>query len=142
MESFKLQIENILNLLGLSEPTVNIDFEGRHIDIFVNEGNWIKKWLPELIFNLDCIIRLMAKKAGMEYFLIDVNGYKKEREKLIIELAKAAARRASSQKSEVRLPAMNAYERRIVHTELAVRPDVKTESSGEGRDRCVVVRPI
>ncbi|MST04322.1 MAG: hypothetical protein EXS49_02020, partial [Candidatus Pacebacteria bacterium] len=48
----------------------------------------------------------------------------------------------SSQKSEVRLPAMNAYERRIVHTELAVRPDVKTESSGEGRERCVVIRPI
>ena len=142
MEPFKLKIEEILTLLGLSEPTVNVDLEGRHIDIFVNEGNWIKKWLPELIFNLDCVIRLIAKKSGMEYFILDVNGFKKEREKSIIELAKAAARKASSQKSEVRLPAMNAYERRIVHTELAVRPDVKTESSGEGRDRCVVIRPI
>ena len=75
MESFKLKIENILTLLGLSEPTVNVDIEGRHIDIFVNEGSWIKKWLPELIFNMDCVVRLMAKKEGLEYFLLDINGY-------------------------------------------------------------------
>ena len=33
---------------------------------------------------------------------------------------------------------MNAYERRLVHTELATRPDVKTESIGEGSERHIV----
>jgi predicted RNA-binding protein Jag len=37
---------------------------------------------------------------------------------------------------------MNAYERRLIHAELAARPDVKTESLGEGRGRYVVVKPI
>ena len=142
MDSFKSKIEQILILLGLNEPAITIDFETRKLDIFLNEGNWIKKLTPELINNLDCIVRLIAKKENLEYFLIDINGYRKEREKLIIDLAKAAARKASNQKSEVRLPAMNAYERRIIHTELAIRPDVKTESEGEGKDRCVIIRPI
>ena len=142
MDSFKSKIEQILTLLGFNEPAITIDFETRKLDIFINEGNWIKKITPELINNLDCIVRLIAKKENLEYFLIDINGYRKEREKLIIDLAKAAARKASNQKSEVRLPAMNAYERRIIHTELAIRPDVKTESEGEGKDRCVIIRPI
>ena len=37
---------------------------------------------------------------------------------------------------------MNAYERRLVHVELAVHPDVRTESEGDGRERCVVIKPI
>ncbi|MBI2506918.1 MAG: hypothetical protein HYW00_02165, partial [Candidatus Colwellbacteria bacterium] len=37
--------------------------------------------------------------------------------------------------------AMNAYERRLVHTELAMRPDVTTESVGT-ISRYVVVKPI
>ena len=37
---------------------------------------------------------------------------------------------------------MNSYERRIIHVELASRPDVATESVGLGRARYVVIRPI
>ncbi len=73
---------------------------------------------------------------------MDINNYRRERERLISELAKAAARKALMNKQEVKLPAMNAYERRIIHLELASRPDVKTESYGEGRERYIVVKPI
>jgi spoIIIJ-associated protein len=61
---------------------------------------------------------------------------------LILEIAKASAQKVIALKQEVRLPAMNAYERRLIHTELSMRPDVKTESVGEGKDRAVVIRPI
>jgi len=37
---------------------------------------------------------------------------------------------------------MSAYDRRIIHTELAAHPDVKTESAGEGKQRRVVVKYI
>ena len=72
---------------------------------------------------------------------MDVNNYRRERERLIIELAQAAARKALASKSSVDLPVLNAYERRLVHVELATRPDIKTESVGEGKDRHVVVKP-
>ena len=37
---------------------------------------------------------------------------------------------------------MNSYERRLVHTALAIHPDVTTESVGEGKERYVVIKPI
>jgi spoIIIJ-associated protein len=61
---------------------------------------------------------------------------------LIGELARAAAKKATATKTEISLPAMNSYERRLVHVELAVRPDVKTESAGEGKERYVIIKPI
>src|SRR3989344_2834422 len=71
---------------------------------------------------------------------VDINNYRKERERLIVELAKASARKAIVEKQPVELPPMNAYERRLVHVELASRPDAKTESVGEGATRRVSIQ--
>jgi len=88
------------------------------------------------------LLQMVAKKQQQESIFIDINNYRHEREVLIAALAKAAAKKASSTKQKVSLPAMNSYERRIVHVELAIHPDVKTESSGEGKERYVIVMPI
>ena len=37
---------------------------------------------------------------------------------------------------------MNSYERRLVHVELAIHPDVTTESIGAGKNRYVIIKPI
>ena len=87
-------------------------------------------------------MNIMAKKLQLEKISVDVNNYKKERERLITELAKATARKALLQKEAIELPAMNAYERRLVHIELATRPDLKTESIGEGPARRIVIKPL
>ena len=141
-EEIQAKLKTLLELIGFEEPSINIDSENRKIEIFLNEGEWLKKWLPSLVADLDHLTKLLAHKEGAESFFIDVNNYRKEREHLIVEIAKAAAKKASTQKESVKLPAMNAYERRLVHVELAVHPEVKTESEGEGRERCVVVKPI
>ncbi len=142
-EEFKKQVKTIVEMLGLNEPSVDFDPEGRKIIIFANEGDWLKGQLPYVVSDLERLVNLLAKKHGMEETVyIDLNNYRKERENIITELAKAAARKVQMTKQEVNLPAMNAYERRLVHTELATRPDVKSESSGEGRERHVVVKPI
>ena len=85
----------------------------------------------------------MAKKRNPESVVfVDVNSYRKERENIILELARGAARKAAGTKTDITLPPMNAYERRLIHSELASRPDIKTESVGEGKERYVVVKPI
>ncbi|MDP3901649.1 MAG: R3H domain-containing nucleic acid-binding protein [bacterium] len=142
MEKIAEKIKKFLELIGFNDYTVNCDTENRKITIFINEGDWLKKWLPQLVLDIDHLAKLMAKKEGVDKVFIDVNNYCVEREKLIVELAKAAARKVLINKQEVQLPAMNAYERRLVHVELATRPDVKTESSGDGHERHVVVRPL
>jgi len=73
---------------------------------------------------------------------VDLNYYRKERERLIAELARAAAKKASITKEEVALPPMNAYERRLVHVELTTHPELKTESIGVGRERHVIIKQL
>jgi len=141
-EQFQNKVQRLIELSGFSEPSFHFDLENRKVEIFVNEGEWLKPWLPTTVGDFDYVVKLMARKASLGDFFLDINNYRKDRERLITELAKAAARKASMEKQEVKLPAMNAYERRLVHVELAVHPDVKTESEGEGRSRYVVVKPI
>ncbi len=142
-EEFKTKIRTILDLLGLKEPSIDFSAENRKIIVFVNEGEWLKKHLPYLVADFERLANLLAKKHGIEENLfVDINNYRKERENLIVELAKAAARKVLMTKAEVKLPAMNAYERRLVHMELSTRPDVKSESMGEGKERYVIVKPI
>jgi predicted RNA-binding protein Jag len=137
------KIEKIISLTGLKNASVNLDEPTRRINIIVDEDEWFSKHIPDLVKELKLLISLIARKESIETnFFIDINNYRKERERLIIELAKAAAQKSITLKTEVRLPAMNAYERRLVHMELSMRPDIKTESIGEGKERGVVIKPI
>lgn len=142
METIEQKVKKIVALMGLREATVEVDEVERRVNIIANEDEWFKKWVPDLVRDMKHLISVMARKEGGEHYFVDINNYRKEREKLIGDLAKAAAQKAVTTKTEVRLPAMNAYERRIVHTELSMRPDIKTESAGEGPDRCVTIKPL
>jgi spoIIIJ-associated protein len=141
-ESLPEKLKKIISFLSLRNAIIDVDEAGRRIGVTTDEDEWFDRHVPELVSELKYLATLMARKTGEPSFVIDINNYRKEREKLILDIAKAAAQKVLVTKAEVRLPAMNAYERRLVHVELAMRPDVKTESAGEGKDRCVVIRPI
>jgi len=140
METTKATIQQILELVGFRDFSINSDNEGRKLIIFINEGDWFKNWVPRIISDLNHLTKVLANKNDHSPIFVDVNNYRKERENIIIDLAKAAARKVVMTKEDVKLPAMNSYERRIIHLELATRPDVETESAGEGVGRCVIVR--
>lgn len=142
MEEIKQTIQKTLELIGFSEVSVDVDAVNKKVIVFINEGEWLKQWLPSFVSDVERVANLIGKKQNISPIFVDINNYRKERENLIVEIAKAAARKATVSKEEVKLPAMNSYERRLVHTELSTRPDVKSESAGEGKERCVVVKPI
>ena len=144
IEAVKNIIKQLLELGGFRDFSIEADVEGKRISIFIHDFD-IKELLPKIILDFERIAKLALKKidpASIENLVLDMNNYRREREHIISELAKAAARKVLMNKQEVQLPAMNAYERRIVHMELASRPDVKTESSGLGPERHIVVKPI
>lgn len=74
--------------------------------------------------------------------VVDVNGYQARRERSLVQLAEASARRATMQGKVVVLKPMSSAERRLVHSALAGRADVKTESMGEEPHRRVVIKPL
>ncbi len=73
---------------------------------------------------------------------IDVGGYKERRDERLRGVALKAAARARKTGFAVELEPMSAAERRVIHMTLADDPAVESESSGEGRNRRVVVKPL
>jgi len=72
---------------------------------------------------------------------LDVEGYDERRKQSLANLASRVAQRVVKTGRSIELEPMSARERRLVHVALAENTDVYTESSGEGRDRRVVVIP-
>ena len=137
------KIKKIIESMEIPECEVTPDPNSRRISVLISDRNiYIKNNLSQIVHDFNHIAQLVAKKLDEPPCVVDVNNYRLERERIIIELAKAAARKTHATKTEVSLPAMNSYERRLVHTELAANPDVKTESVGEGKARYVVVRLV
>lgn len=143
MEHLQPDLKKIIELMGFEDFSLNYDAESGRFLIFINEGDFFKKLLPTFVTNLDCVFKIVAAKKGSDKpVFVDINNYRRERELLILEIARVAAKKAATTKQNVSLPIMNAYERRLIHLELASRPDVGTESVGDGKNRYVVVKPI
>ncbi len=137
------KLKTLIGLMGFDDFSINYEAENNRFLIFITEGEAFKEIIPIFVANLDHLLRLIASKISeADIVFIDINNYRRERENLILELARAAARKSAVAKEEISLPAMNAYERRLVHMELSSHPDVKTESVGEGKGRYIVVRPV
>ena len=84
---------------------------------------------------------VLVKNSESQNIVVDINDYKKARTSFVVDVAKQAVSRVrNTQKAEVLAP-MSAYERRIVHMELASYPDVATESIGDEPQRRIVIKP-
>ena len=139
MRNFGAIAEQLLNSFGFEEASVDIDAEHRRVSLSIRDAVLTPQNHAALITHFSRILRLIAKKYDEGPIVVDLNNYRRERERLIVEHAKAAARKAVATRLDVSLPPMNAYELHLVHQELAMRPDIKTESTGEKQGRFVVV---
>lgn len=127
--------------MGVDKFEINLNETAKRFSITINDY-LDQSEIPKFLEDFEYLINLICQKEIQQRAWLDINNYRRERERLIIKLAKAAAHKAVLNKEEVSLPAMNAYERRLVHLEIASRPDLKTESLDEGKTRHVVIKPI
>jgi len=143
MENWQETLKKLIELIGFDDYTLDVDPEHRHARIFIhNDPNLVRENLPVIVESLNHLVQLIARQHDQSPLYIDVNNYRKERENLIVELARATARKVVATKNEIPLPVMNSYERRLAHLELATHPDVFTESVGKGKGRYVIVKPV
>ena len=75
------------------------------------------------------------------YINLDVNNYKEKKTDYLKQTARSLAEEVALTRTERELMPMPAYERRIVHMELANREDVVTESTGDFTERRVKIKP-
>jgi len=86
---------------------------------------------------------LLRKNRENDFYLdVDINGYKEKKSEYLKEFAKSSADEASLTGKEKVLPPMPAYDRRIIHLELAKRSDIESDSVGEEPERRVVIKPV
>ena len=142
MEKIESIIKEMVGMMGFDDFSVNYSADSGRFSIFINDSFISENNLPAIMNSFDSIIKLIARKNNIDFVIVDINNYRRKREDLILEIARVTARKSVAEKKEMSLPAMNAYERRLVHTELAKHPDIKTESIGEGRERYIVIKPI
>ncbi len=142
MQNLKEITTKLLDFCQFNNANIDIDEDKKRVSLRIDDEIINTKNMPIIISAFSQIFKLIAKKYNEGPVTVDVNNYFRDKEKLIIELAKAGAKKASTTKSDVILPPMNAFERHLVHEELSIRPDIKTESIGEGSSRRVVVKFI
>jgi spoIIIJ-associated protein len=71
--------------------------------------------------------------------IVDVEHFKSRREKALVDLARRMADKVRESAEPMDLEPMPPNERRIVHLTLRDDPDVRTESTGQGEKRKVVI---
>ena len=146
------EVKNIVNefwrhagIIDFEIKTLEAAADGSlNIGIFIHDASLYIGEEGRNIRDFEMILRLVIKKqiGDISTIHLDINNYRELKNETLRELAKKAARRARFYKQPVALEAMTAYDRRIIHTELAVHPDIKTESTGSGSNRRVVVKYI
>lgn len=93
--------------------------------------------------SLEFLIKMICQKQQVDTrkLFIDINNYREERVNFLKETARLAAQKAVLTKEAVILPPMPAFDRKIIHTELTINPNIKTESEGFAEERRVIIKP-
>ena len=73
--------------------------------------------------------------------LLDVNGFRERRKKMIVSMAKRLAETVKRERKPASTKPLNPYERRIVHTLFKNNNRVTTHSEGEGHMKRVIITP-
>jgi spoIIIJ-associated protein len=97
----------------------------------------------QTLTSLQQIVRLIVSHKTNERLpiVLDVEGYKQRRCEGLRMLANRLADQVKTRKAPFAMEPMTAFERRVIHMELANHPDVYTESTGIGEARKVVIAP-
>ncbi len=137
-------IRRLVGLMGLDltvrgqgeDGSVRILLDGPHRDLLTQRDG-------ELLAALQFLVQRMARRTwpGAGHIVVECEGYRDRREEEIGELAREVARQVERTGRPRKLPAMNPYERRVVHLTVREFPSVTSRSSGEGFLKQVTVSP-
>lgn len=141
-------LHNILNLIGLNDDQIAINFDAEeNINISLqvptdNAGIFVGHH-GEGLTSLRMIFSLILFQRFSVWpkLHLNVNDYQERREDALRELATNAAQRAVELQKEIILPNLSSYERRLVHMFLSEIPSVHTESRGEAPYRQMYIIP-
>ena len=117
-------------------PTVELSIHGEYGGILIGRRG-------ETLGALQFLAGLLTSRKAERRVrvILDAEGYRERRARLLRDIAMRAADRAQRYRQPIFLDPMVPAERRVVHMTLADHPGVSTHSVGEGDSRRVVISP-
>jgi spoIIIJ-associated protein len=141
----KKYLEDILSFFGLNtdvrattedQEVIELDIPSTHLNGFLigQHGDTMR--------SLQFLVSSALKNNGYRYTRVnvDVAEYKKQRADRLAETAQEWIHTVQESGEPYELKPMNAADRRIVH-KVAIEAGLVSESTGEGRERHIVLRP-
>jgi len=141
-------VEALLRLMGFSNVSVSLKQPSPEsaltIAVSMEEAGILIGERGANLRAFDYITKLVVRRLVPDgpRFIVDINNYREERISELKDYTREVAGRVAREEREIEMEPMSSYERRIVHTELTSRPDLTTESTGNGAERRVVVKPL
>lgn len=144
MDSIKEITKSLIDMIGVVEASIEVSEHNGGFLINIKspeEYSLIGRENEKFDAFSHIVKRMVAKKHGEEVRItVDINGIRAQNDEHIKNKATMLAERARSFKIDVEMDPMTSYERMIVHSHLEGKPNIKTESIGEGRERRLVIR--
>lgn len=125
----------------ISSTEFKVDIRGDDVSYLIGQHG-------KTLLALQLLIRQMYMNQSGDHeeelkIIIDIDDYKIKRVEKIKEMAQRAANKVLSLGREVVLPAMNAFERHIVHDYISENfQNIQSKSQGDEPNRRVVLTPI
>lgn len=139
----KKKLDEILEFMDV-DPDVSVDKEEERLKIVI-KGDDLSFLIGHRGTSLNALQSLLALMLYKEldewkYVDVDINEYKEARKEKLHDMARNFIDRVRFHNKDVPMPSMNSYERRHVHVFVSDYPDIVSESTGEGRDRHIVLK--
>lgn len=137
-------IDGLFDILKIN-AFAEIITDGEKVEINVQTANshQVIGHHGEVLDAIQTIAGAVANIGNEQYkkVVVDCENYRQSRNNTLTALAEKLAKKAVEKGRKYKLEPMNPYERRIIHSALAGREDVKTVSEGEEPNRYVVIIP-
>ena len=138
-------LERLLDILDF-DGDIDLDVEGERAVVSIIGDGDVNRLVGEHGEVLDALQELTRLAATAETgqrsrLMLDVAGYRARRRTELTELGTSTAEQVRDGGEAVTLPAMNPFERKIVHDAVADIDGVESSSEGEEPRRRVVISP-
>lgn len=141
--NIEIFIEGLFEKLQIKDTQKEIEIENNGVNVKINgeDTSFLIGYRGETLNAFQTVISSVANSNLEERckVLIDIQGYRKKREKTLEELAEKVAKTVVKNKKSITLEPMSAYERKVIHSKIQGNNRVKTYSVGEEPYRKVVI---
>jgi len=144
-EILKTNLEKIFKFIGIN-PEFEIEEKEENtysVNISGDDLNFLIGFRGQSLEGLQNILKLIVfRKTQVQPILsVDINGYRDRKSEKLQDMARGFIDKVRFFQKEVELPRMNPWERREIHVLVSEYDDIYSESTGEGENRRVVLKP-